>query len=144
VEPRGVILDRDKAMNLLLLALSLEVKDAGKLGIHYPLDLPQHGVAHDDRAGRGLGLKPRGKIDDVAMRGDAGAFAAVHRSEHDGAGGEADAKKRTMAQLCLDSVAGSRKAFLYLQRRATRPERSVFKRSRRAEQRQNAVASEIL
>jgi hypothetical protein len=78
------------------------------------------------------------------MRGDAGAFTAVHRSEHDGPGGEADAQKRAMAEFGLDPVAGSPKALLYLQRRAAGAQRPVFERGRRAEQCQNAVAGEIL
>src|SRR5271168_5043785 len=131
-------------MNRLLLGLSLEVKDTGRLGFDHAIDLPQHGIAHDNGAGYGLDLQPRREIDDVAMRGDTRALAAVYCPEHDGARREADTKLWTMAKFCLDPVGSIREPLLNLECRPARPQWPVFERGRCSEQGQDAVAGEIL
>src|SRR5689334_13671669 len=144
IEPRGVIADRDEAMNRLLLAFALELEDTGRLAFDHALDLPQHGIAHDDAARGRLGLESRRKIDDVPMRGHASALAAVNRAEHHGTGRETDAKKRTMTELGFDAIGRLCKPVLNFERSAAGAQRTVFERGRRAKQSEDAIACKIL
>src|SRR6185437_9474621 len=144
VEPRRVVPNRNQAIDRLQLALALQAKQPGRLGLDHALHLSEQRLAHDDGAGSGLVLQPRRQIYDVAMGRDAGALAAIDGAEHHRPGGEADPQSRAHAEFSLDAVAGGGEPLLDLERGTAGAQRPVLERGWRAEQGQDAVAGEVL
>ena len=139
-----MIANGDEAVDRLRLGFSLETKNSGGFGVDYAFHLPEHRLAHDYSAGCCFHLEASCKIDDVAMSRDIGALAAIHRPQHDGPSGEANPQLRTTTEFGFDLVSGIGKPFLDLERCTASSQRPIFKRDRRAEQGQHAIAGEVL
>ena len=144
VESRRVTPNRNETMGRLQVTLSLEAKHAGRFGLDHAFDLPEHGVAHDDGAGSGLDLKARGKIDDVAMRRDAGTLAASTAPSTTGPVVRLIRSCGRKPISASNPVAGIGEPCLNLESCPAGPKRPVFKRRGRTEESQDPITGKVL
>ena len=131
-------------IDLLQLGFTFNVVFAGEAGVDHALGRAIRGVAHEHRVGLGQFLQARRDVHRVAENRDAGVGVLFQVADHRRPGVEADPQLRPQAMFACEIAAGAAQPLQDRQRRATRPQRRVLERDRRAEDRHDAVAGKAL
>jgi hypothetical protein len=131
-------------IDLLRLRLAFDAVFAGKADLDHSLGQAMGGLAHDGRVRLGQCLQTRCEIDGVAKNGDAGVDVLLHPAYYRRPGVEADPQLRSQPMFAFKFAARASQPFQDRERRATRPQRRILERDRRAKHRHDAVAGKTL
>ena len=144
VEAGGMGLHPVEPVHALGLRLPLDVSLAEGRRLGRGLHQPPGGLGDENRAGLGEGLEAGREVHRVAHRLELRPRVPADGAHHDGPGVDADPRAGAQAALGLDLGAEGVHALLDLDGSPAGPERRVLQGHRGPEERQDAVARELL